>query len=144
MRRRDFLCSHCRLPRIAAVGVQTARPDAHALPSAGAASPPVGPADVELRIAPISWDLAPGRTVKTLAYNDAIPGPLLRVPRGRPLTVDVVNNTADTDIVHWHGLHIPSDVDGAVEEGRRQSRRTDVNGASSRRSPQAHAGITAM
>ncbi|MFN7982667.1 MAG: multicopper oxidase domain-containing protein [Vicinamibacterales bacterium] len=117
MRRRDFLAvtAGCLASPLSAFGQHGQMPTP--VPSSGTTSPPVGPADVELRIAPVSWDLAPGRTIKTLAYNDAIPGPLLRVPRGRPLTVDVVNNTADTDIVHWHGLHIPSDVDGAVEEG---------------------------
>jgi FtsP/CotA-like multicopper oxidase with cupredoxin domain len=29
----------------------------------------------------------------------------------------VWNDTKDEDIVHWHGFHIPSDVDGAKEEG---------------------------
>ena len=33
------------------------------------------------------------------------------------MTVDVWNDTKEEDIVHWHGLHIPSDVDGAFEEG---------------------------
>jgi FtsP/CotA-like multicopper oxidase with cupredoxin domain len=36
---------------------------------------------------------------------------------GRPFVVDVYNDSKDQDIVHWHGLHIPSDVDGAIEEG---------------------------
>jgi len=31
--------------------------------------------------------------------------------------VDVINETGDEEIVHWHGLHVPSDVDGSPEEG---------------------------
>jgi FtsP/CotA-like multicopper oxidase with cupredoxin domain len=31
--------------------------------------------------------------------------------------VDVHNDARELDIVHWHGLHIPSDVDGAIEQG---------------------------
>lgn len=65
----------------------------------------------------MALELKPGRTVKTLAYNGQVPGPLLRARRGRPITVDVHNDTKDEDIVHWHGFHIPSDVDGAFEEG---------------------------
>ena len=76
-----------------------------------------GPADVTLRISEIAWEIAPKRTIKTLVYNDQIPGPLLRVRVGRPLTVEVINETDQQDIVHWHGLLIPSDVDGAIEEG---------------------------
>jgi len=75
------------------------------------------PADVTLRIGEIALDLAPGRSVRTLAYNGIVPGPELRVRRGRPLTVDVWNDARESDIVHWHGLHVPSEVDGAYEEG---------------------------
>jgi FtsP/CotA-like multicopper oxidase with cupredoxin domain len=46
-----------------------------------------------------------------------VPGPLLRVKAGRPLTVDVWNDTRDEELVHWHGFHIPPEVDGAREEG---------------------------
>ncbi len=76
-----------------------------------------GPADITLRIGEVNLELAPGRSVKTLAYNGQVPGPLLRVRRGRPLTLDVWNDTREEDIVHWHGLHIPADVDGVYEEG---------------------------
>ena len=75
------------------------------------------PADVTLRIREINWELAPKRTIRTLAYNDQIPGPALLVPVGTPLAVDVVNDSPAQDIVHWHGLHIAPEVDGAVEEG---------------------------
>ena len=50
--------------------------------------------------------------MKTLAYNGQVPGPLLRVTEGRPLTVDVWNDAEDEEFVHWHGLLVPSDVDG--------------------------------
>ena len=75
------------------------------------------PADITLRIGELSLELKPGRTVKTLAYNGQVPGPLLRARRGRPVIVDVWNDTRQMDIVHWHGLHIPSNVDGVYEQG---------------------------
>jgi FtsP/CotA-like multicopper oxidase with cupredoxin domain len=84
---------------------------------APAAQPIVGDADITLHIADTAVELAPGRTIRTLAYNGQVPGPLLRARRGKPLTVDVFNDARDEDIVHWHGFHIPSDVDGAYEEG---------------------------
>jgi FtsP/CotA-like multicopper oxidase with cupredoxin domain len=74
-------------------------------------------ADVTLRIGDIAVELAPRRAVKTIGYNGQTPGPLLRLPEGKPVTVDVFNQTRDAEIVHWHGLHIPSDVDGSHEEG---------------------------
>jgi FtsP/CotA-like multicopper oxidase with cupredoxin domain len=79
--------------------------------------PLVGDADITLRIGEMSLELAPKRTIRTLAYNGQVPGPLLRAKRGAPLTVDIWNDSKDEDIVHWHGFHIPSDVDGAYEEG---------------------------
>ena len=75
------------------------------------------PADLTLRISEVTWELAPKHTIKTLAYNGQLPGPLVRARAGQPFTVDVFNDSKDEDIVHWHGFHIPSDVDGAVEEG---------------------------
>ena len=75
------------------------------------------PADVTLRIAETTLDVGPKRTVRTLAYNGQVPGPLLRARRGQRFVVDVLNETNGRDIVHWHGLHIPADVDGAYEEG---------------------------
>ena len=76
-----------------------------------------GPADVTLRIGSLRHEIAPRRVVPTVAYNGQVPGPLLRVPRGRALTVDVFNDTEAEDLVHWHGLHIPPEVDGVYEEG---------------------------
>ena len=77
----------------------------------------VEPADITLRIGELSLELAPRRTIRTLAYNGQVPGPLLRAKRGRPLIVDVWNDANEEDIVHWHGFHIPPDVDGSYEEG---------------------------
>jgi FtsP/CotA-like multicopper oxidase with cupredoxin domain len=74
-------------------------------------------ADFTLRIAPATFEIAPRKTVKTIAYNGSIPGPLLRMKEGQPVTIDVFNDTGDPEIVHWHGLQIPSAVDGAMEEG---------------------------
>jgi FtsP/CotA-like multicopper oxidase with cupredoxin domain len=86
-------------------------------PAAPSSIPPDGNADITLRIAETTLDLAPGRSIRTLAYNGQVPGPFLRAPQGKPLIVDVWNDSKDEEIVHWHGFHIPSDVDGAFEEG---------------------------
>jgi FtsP/CotA-like multicopper oxidase with cupredoxin domain len=74
-------------------------------------------ADVTLHIQEINLELAPKHTIKTVGYNGQVPGPLLRMTEGKPVTVDVFNDTNDDELVHWHGLFIPSDVDGSHEEG---------------------------
>jgi len=75
------------------------------------------PADVRMEIAPLKLEIGPGKIIHTIAYNGAVPGPLIRWPEGKPIAIDVVNHTDVPEIVHWHGLWIPSDEDGAVEEG---------------------------
>jgi FtsP/CotA-like multicopper oxidase with cupredoxin domain len=75
------------------------------------------PADFTLQIAPTIVELAPQVVISTIGYNNKVPGPLLRVREGQHLTVDVVNDTDVPEYVHWHGLLVPSEVDGAEEEG---------------------------
>src|SRR5262249_38680544 len=76
-----------------------------------------GKADVTLRIAPVVVELAPDRVISTVGYNGTSPGPLLRMKEGAPVTVDVVNDTDVPELVHWHGVLVPAEVDGAEEEG---------------------------
>jgi FtsP/CotA-like multicopper oxidase with cupredoxin domain len=73
--------------------------------------------DVKLEIAPYTLEASPKHSLRTIAYNGQIPGPLLRMRQGQPQTVEVRNLTSDPEVVHWHGLHLPSGVDGAMEEG---------------------------
>jgi FtsP/CotA-like multicopper oxidase with cupredoxin domain len=75
------------------------------------------PPDVKLEIAPLDLEIAPGKVVHTVAYNGRVPGPLIRWPEGKPIVIDVLNRTEVPEIVHWHGLEIPTDMDGAAEEG---------------------------
>jgi FtsP/CotA-like multicopper oxidase with cupredoxin domain len=74
-------------------------------------------ADHTLRIEPATLEIGSGVTVRTIAYNGQVPGPLLRLREGVPVTIDVTNAGTTDDIVHWHGLAIDSLNDGAMEEG---------------------------
>jgi FtsP/CotA-like multicopper oxidase with cupredoxin domain len=77
-----------------------------------------GPAaDFTLQIAPTLVELAPQVVISTIGYNNKVPGPLLRVREGQLVTIDVLNDTDVPEYVHWHGLFVPSEVDGAEEEG---------------------------
>ena len=84
-------------------------------PYTGTRPPP--PADVTIRIGRVRLELGPDHVIDTVGYNAAIPGPILRLREGRPLLVEVRNGTDTPELVHWHGLHLPSAIDGAVEEG---------------------------
>jgi FtsP/CotA-like multicopper oxidase with cupredoxin domain len=35
----------------------------------------------------------------------------------QPVTIEVTNRTDRPEVVHWHGLFIPPNIDGATEEG---------------------------
>jgi FtsP/CotA-like multicopper oxidase with cupredoxin domain len=81
------------------------------------AQTPAAQADYTIRIEPVSLELAPNKTIKTTGYNGTVPGPLLRLREGKPVTINVINNAGYPDIVHWHGLYLPAIQDGATEEG---------------------------
>jgi FtsP/CotA-like multicopper oxidase with cupredoxin domain len=74
-------------------------------------------ADFTLEIAPYLLEASPKHRVQTVAYNGQVPGPLLRMKQGREISVEIRNKSADPEVVHWHGLFLPPDVDGAMEEG---------------------------
>ena len=74
-------------------------------------------ADYTLKIEPANVELGPGVVIKTTAYNGQVPGPILRVREGVPVSIDVSNGSTHPDLVHWHGLAIDSLNDGAMEEG---------------------------
>src|SRR5579863_4762570 len=81
-----------------------------------AAQPGASKADFTLRIAPVTVELTPSHIISTIGYNGTSPGPLLRMREGKPVTVDVINETDVPELVHWHGLFLPAEVDGVEEE----------------------------
>jgi FtsP/CotA-like multicopper oxidase with cupredoxin domain len=89
----------------------------HSARRAGAQAPTSSVADYSIRIAPTSVEIAPGKVIRTTAYNGTVPGPVLRLKEGRPVRIDVTNASGYPNLVHWHGLMIPSLEDGAAEEG---------------------------
>lgn len=76
-----------------------------------------GAPDYILHIAATPVEIAPKRIVSTITYNGQFPGPLLRFKEGRPVTVEIHNDTDTPEQLHWHGQTVSTDVDGAAEEG---------------------------
>ena len=107
MDRRSLLASGALLPLIG-LQARVARAAEQAAPEK---------ADYTLRIATGLAELAPDHIVSTTLYNGQFPGPLLRFKEGKRAIVEVYNDTDTPELVHWHGQIIPSDVDGAAEEG---------------------------
>jgi FtsP/CotA-like multicopper oxidase with cupredoxin domain len=116
--RRDFI----KLGGVAAIELSAARllmsqaqPSMPGMQPAGAAQE-ASKADFTLRIAPVTVELAPTRIISTIGYNGTSPGPILRMKEGKPVIVEVINDTDVPELVHWHGLFLPPEVDGVEEE----------------------------
>jgi FtsP/CotA-like multicopper oxidase with cupredoxin domain len=71
----------------------------------------------DLRIAPVAKRLG-DETVRMLAYNGSIPGPVLKVQEGSEITVNVENQGDMDATVHWHGLRLDNRYDGTHETQR--------------------------
>ncbi|HEX5859863.1 MAG TPA: multicopper oxidase domain-containing protein [Microbacterium sp.] len=67
----------------------------------------------EIRIAPVAKRLG-DTTVRMLAYNGSIPGPVLRVKEGTEVVIDAVNEIDLETTVHWHGLRLDNRYDGTA------------------------------
>jgi FtsP/CotA-like multicopper oxidase with cupredoxin domain len=112
MNRRDFV--HCSCATLIATAASRLQP---AFAQSQSTSPAATTPDFTLQIAPTLVELAPQITISTIAYNNKIPGPLLRMKENQHVAIEVVNDTDVPEFVHWHGLFLPSDTDGAEEEG---------------------------
>jgi FtsP/CotA-like multicopper oxidase with cupredoxin domain len=71
----------------------------------------------DLRIAPVAKKLGDA-TVRMLAYNGSIPGPILKVPQDGEVVVHVENHGDLEATVHWHGLRLRNRYDGTAETQR--------------------------
>jgi len=62
----------------------------------------------------------PGDTLST--FEESYLGPVIRVKKGQRIRVRFINEIDEESIVHWHGLHVPPEMDGhprfAVPGGR--------------------------
>jgi len=109
--RRDFLTDAAVASTLLVGGCNNSRNSPTEAPTDQA-----GKADVTLRIGNVLADIANEHTISTIGYNGSVPGPLIRLLEGVPVTVDLFNDTDTPELVHWHGQIIPAAVDGAQEE----------------------------
>ena len=61
---------------------------------------------------PIKWETAPGTIANAWAYNDQVPGPMIRVKQGDRVRVVLKNGLPESTSIHFHGLMVPNDQDG--------------------------------
>jgi FtsP/CotA-like multicopper oxidase with cupredoxin domain len=70
--------------------------------------------EFDLRIGPVGKRLGDD-TVRMLAYNGSIPGPVLEVQEGSEIVVNIENRGDMEATVHWHGLRLENRYDGTRE-----------------------------
>ena len=124
--RRRFLAAAATVTAAGlAGGACTSKPDSRARvvgPSSGVVGqaearrrrPGAPVREVALTAAPVTVDLA-GRAVITWAYNNAVPGPLVRLRAGEVLRARLDNRLPEPTTIHWHGVALRNDMDGAPD-----------------------------
>jgi FtsP/CotA-like multicopper oxidase with cupredoxin domain len=66
---------------------------------------------LEAKIADV--EILPGIKTRAWTYNGKIPGPLIRAKVGDRIIVNFKNSLPQSTTIHWHGLRVPNDMDGA-------------------------------
>ena len=65
-----------------------------------------------------NWEVAPGVTIAGFGYNGQVPGPTIELTQGVPVEIQFTNRLSEPTLIHWHGLRIPSAMDGTQSTQR--------------------------
>ena len=60
----------------------------------------------------VEHEFAPGCVAKCWGYNGSTPGPTLEAVEGDRVRIFVTNRLPEHTTIHWHGLYLPSGMDG--------------------------------
>jgi len=71
-----------------------------------------GVKEFRLTIDVIKQEIAPGMVINAWGYNGRTPGPTIEAVEGDRVRILVTNNLPEPSAVHWHGLILPSGMDG--------------------------------
>lgn len=61
-------------------------------------------------------DLGQARPTSTWGVNGSLLGPTLRAHRGERVELRVKNELPETSTLHWHGMHLPAEMDGGPHQ----------------------------
>jgi FtsP/CotA-like multicopper oxidase with cupredoxin domain len=67
--------------------------------------------DLEARVTDL--ELVPGFKTPAWTYNGTLPGPMIRGKVGDRVIVHFKNSLPEETTIHWHGLRVPNEMDGA-------------------------------
>ncbi len=57
-----------------------------------------------------------GVSTSTYGINGSFLGPVLKVRKGDHITLNVKNNLSESTTMHWHGMHLPGEMDGGPHQ----------------------------
>ena len=63
---------------------------------------------------PVVREIAPGMKARLWGYNGQSPGPTIEAVEGDRLRIFVTNRLPEVTSVHWHGVLVPSGMDGVA------------------------------
>ncbi len=63
---------------------------------------------------PVQREIAPGMTANLWGYNGQSPGPTIEAVEGERVRIFVTNKLPEPTTVHWHGMPVPSGMDGVA------------------------------
>jgi len=63
---------------------------------------------------PVEREMAPGMTAYLWGYNGQSPGPTIEAVEGDRVRIFVTNRLPEHTTVHWHGMILPSGMDGVT------------------------------
>lgn len=108
----------------------------------GGSEPPIGSSgvalDLELRATRAEAAVLPGARTRVATYQPTVLagdparvttlpgsylGPIIRARKGERIRVRLANDLSEPTIIHWHGMHVPADMDAhprfAIAPGQR-------------------------
>jgi FtsP/CotA-like multicopper oxidase with cupredoxin domain len=69
--------------------------------------------EIELEARVEELEIVPGLTTPAWTYNGTLPGPMIRAKLGDRVIVHFKNSLPEATTIHWHGLRVPNNMDGA-------------------------------
>ena len=60
----------------------------------------------------MQWETEPGKATEAWAYNDMVPGPMIRVRAGDRVRVNIRNELPESTSIHFHGVELINSQDG--------------------------------